>query len=323
MLLRASMRSFVWVAALSLAACQGQAPIADGPDDSADLAQGACLFGTSWAQWDDGLPDLAIEGGWNIVNADTELWDGALEQMIASLRYPDGPETFAGVLAETDDGQFLWRELSDQRDGIGYIAWGYMGGDNFHGAVFYVEDDTPVALLGDPDVWACTVTREETSPTCSAGKAKADDSPKDATVLARTGKQVEVDAVDRIGDGSFVGADDTDWYRVDFAPANKCVSCFEPYAFVNDDGASIDELCVFVSSHEADKRGSELECYGGEPATDGELRGCCTSSPSSALLQLLTDWSHEAGEESPMYIRVKGSADTCETYSFFYGHFAG
>jgi hypothetical protein len=38
-----------------------------------------------------------------------------------------------------------------------------------------------------------------------------------------------------------------------------------------------------------------------------------------------TDWDHEAGESSTMYIRVRAAQDapSCQDYQLMYGHFTG
>ena len=316
------MRIALSLASLSLLACQAPAPQSvDGDDNAkADILASTCLFGESWDLWDEGLPDIYVEDGWSVVDASSQLWDGALEQMFESMDYQEGPTSFAGMLAETDNGEFLWREITDQRNGIGYIAWGYLGGDNLHGAIFPMDSADPVARLGDPDIWACTVPREQVSASCEVGE---NETAVTATPVAETGTPSEVDAVDRILDATFTGSDDVDWYRVDFKPDDLCISCFHPYAFVTSE-QPIEEMCVFVSKYEAKERGMDLQCFNGAATETGTMTGCCSSSPDHRLLQLMTDWNHAAGESSSMYLRVSsGSSDTCESYSLVYGHFAG
>lgn len=255
------------------------------------------------------------------MDKDSELWDGALAQMKVTLDFPGGPTTFEGMLQETDNEEFLWRDIADQRQGVGYIAWAYIGGDNLHGAIFEHDGDVAVARLSDQEIAECSVNRDDPAPDCAKDEG---DEPAAAASLPATGQLVEVDAVDRLAESTLYDSVDVDWYQVSFEPQDRCVDCFNPYAFVSRSADYVAEVCVFVSDYEVESRGGETECFGGDPATEPGLVGCCTTDAGS-MVNLDTPWEHEAGDESTMYIRVRAAKDvsTCEPYQLTYGHFTG
>ena len=315
------MRPLILLAALLPGCSPSPAQDLEGGSATADLPSTSCRFGESTDQWEEGIVGLSVEDGWASVEAGDELWDGALEQILLTLDYPGGPTTFDGALAETDDGQVLWKEIHDELSGDGYVVWAYLGGDNLHGAIFPTFEANVVARLADDEVHSCTVLASAPAPSCEDNDNVEADS---AALLANTGAQVEVDAAFRVAVESFSSSDDTDWFRVEFATGDKrCLSCFHPHAWVEAADTPIGEVCTFVEAKESYQRGA-IECGAGEVVEASGLVGCCSTNVSQGVF-LNTEWDHEVGEGSTMYLRVTPAADvnSCSPYVFTYGHFAG
>ena len=156
-------RSMVLAFALcSLGACTAEADRQPGNTDRADeYTEGeTCLFGEGWDLWEEGQPEvpgLATESGWSAVASGEELSDLELRQIIVSFDFEGGPTEFEDILANTDNGEFLFRNLTDLRTDTDYVAWAYVAGDNLSGAIFSLDSDVPVARLSDPDIYNCTI----------------------------------------------------------------------------------------------------------------------------------------------------------------------
>ncbi len=309
-------------AAAALCACDADYSDTSRPGGGkADHPVEQCLFGETTDEWEEGIDGLIVEDGWLVVDKNTTLWDGALEQITVTLDFPGGPTTFEGMLLETQDEEFFWKEIFDQRSGVGYIVWGYIGGDNLSGAIFELDSAVAVARLSDQEIAHCTVERGTVTIDCSMDEG---DTPMTARELPTTGRLVEVDAIDRLADGTLYDDTDVDWYRVPFSSENRCIDCFNPYALISRSQEHVAEVCVFVDAYEAESRGGTTQCFGGESATEPGLVGCCTTEVDR-MVNFDTDWDHEAGDGSTMYIRVRAAQDapSCQDYQITYGHFTG